>query len=58
MLVKQGTREHNLLLNRVFLDRQNERSAANNEKSWLHMMPVEVVEQVEAAMDEVERDLG
>ena len=55
ILVKQGTNEHSMLLNRVFLDRQVERSTLNYKKSQLRSMPVEVVEQVESAMDEVER---
>ena len=55
MPVRQGTTEHSELLNRVFNVRQEERTQANQEKSWLHAMPAEVVEKVEAAMDEVER---
>ena len=44
-----------MLLNRVSLDRQEERSKVNYNASRIHVMPAEVVEQVESVMDEVER---
>ena len=55
IFVKQGTSEQSMLLNRVVFDRQDERSNLTDEKIRLHIMPAEVVKQVESAMDEVER---
>jgi hypothetical protein len=44
-----------MLLNRVFLDRQEGRLKGNYDASRLHVMPAEVVEQVESVIYEVER---
>jgi hypothetical protein len=53
-----ASKDHQLLLNRVFLDRQDERSKANVEASWLHMMPADVADKAEAAIDLATEGMG
>ena len=53
-----ASKDHQLLLNRVFLDRQDERSKANVEASWLHMMPADVADKAEASIDLATEGMG
>ena len=52
------SKDHQLLLNRVFLDRQDERTKANVEASWIHMMPATVADEAKAALDLATERMG
>ena len=53
-----ASKDHQLLLNRVFLDRQDERIQANVKASWLHMMAAVVAEEAKAALDLATERMG
>ena len=53
-----ASKDHQLLLNRVFLDRQDKHTDANVEASWIHMIPAVVADEVKAALDLATERMG
>ena len=53
-----ASKDHQLLLHRVFLDRQDERTEANFKASWMHMIPALVADEAKAALDLATERMG